>query len=109
MTKRKAVRVQVPDGEVDAELGPDVDLATDVVRDSKGRRIDDAYAERAAHAAQAYVGRRGRPSLSGKREPSPVIRARVPEELHQRFVERAADEGKTPSQLAREAFEAFLR
>lgn len=49
---------------------PDVDLATDDVRDSKGRRVTEEYAERAAADALASVGP-GRPSLTGAKEPSP--------------------------------------
>lgn len=81
----------------------DVDLATEVVRDKHGRRITDAYVERAVKAAQRGPGR---PSLA--KGNSPQIAFRVPAEVRDRAEAVAAGEGKTVSQLAREALESRL-
>jgi hypothetical protein len=51
---------------------------------------------------------RGRPSLSGSRRHSPQVTFRVPDRLRARADEVAAREGKTVSQLAREALERYL-
>ncbi len=79
---------------------PDVDLATEDVRDSKGRRITEEYAERAAADALASVGR-GRPSLTGAKAPSPQVTFRV-------TAAEAAKQGRRVSDLAREALERYL-
>ena len=50
----------------------------------------------------------GRPSLSGEPARSPQIAFRVPAALRDRAAAVAAAEGKTVSQLAREALEARL-
>lgn len=50
----------------------------------------------------------GRPSLDGSQRPSPHISFRTPAALRAKAEERAAMEGKTVSQLAREAFEKYL-
>ena len=46
-------------------LGPDIDLDVEVVRDTKGRRITEARAERLAEEALAKPGV-GRPSLTAQ-------------------------------------------
>jgi len=96
MAKRTAPKVTAT-----TRLGRDVDLQTQVRRDKRGRRIDDAYVDRLLTAAR----KPGRPSLAGD-GPSPAIAFRVPSELRQRAEEVAAREGKTVSELAREALEA---
>lgn len=96
---------RAPKVTAEAEIGPDVDLATEVVRDTEGRRIDEAYAERLVEA-----GRRiGRPSLTGKAEASPSVAFRLAPELRAKAEAVAAREGKTVSALAREALEERLR
>ena len=50
---------------------------------------------------------RGRPSLGGKGR-SPQVTFRAPPSLRAQAEERAARDGKTVSQLAREAFEMYL-
>jgi hypothetical protein len=56
----------------------------------------------------ARARRVGRPSLSGDDEHSPHVSFRAPASLRRKAEERAAREGKTVSQLAREAFEKYL-
>lgn len=87
-------------------VGPDVDLASEDVRDGKGRRITGEYAERAAAAALASVGR-GRPSLAGAKEPSPVTFGVTPE-LRAKANAEAARQGKRVSDVARKALERHL-
>src|SRR5258706_13327240 len=61
MTRPRKVKIRWPDGSTrEATVGPDVDLETEIVLDSRGRRIDDAYVEGAVADALAKVGR-GRP------------------------------------------------
>ncbi|GII75065.1 hypothetical protein Sru01_00470 [Sphaerisporangium rufum] len=104
----------------DIELVVDDDSEIDdfeEVHDRKGNRIDAEYVARAVEdvhraidAGQVPVptGRAGRPSLTGGTH-SPRVSFRLPDELRERATSRAAQEGKTVSALAREAFERFLR
>lgn len=86
---------------------PDVDLAAEDVRDSKGRRITEEYAERAAVDALTSVGR-GRPSLTGAKAPSPQVTFRVTPELRARAAAEAARQGRRVSDVARDALERYL-
>lgn len=89
--------------------GPDVDLTTEVIVDSSGRRIDDAYVDEVVVLAHEHLDRRaGRPSLTGKAQRSPQVTFRVTPEMKQRAEERARNQGTTVSELARQAFERFL-
>ncbi len=88
-------------------LGPDVDLDQEVVLDKSGRRVTEADAERIAEETLQALGR-GRPSLTGPGEHSPEIKARVPSALRERLREVAAQQGKSPSQVIREALERHL-
>lgn len=84
-------------------IGPDVDLETEIVRDVSGRRITPAYVDRVVGAAR----KPGRPALTGE-GPSPAIAFRLPAALRERAEAVAAEEGKTVSQLAREALESRI-
>ena len=89
--------------------GPDVDLTTEVIVDSDGRRIDAAYVDEVVTLAHDTLDRRaGRPSLTGKAERSPQVTFRVTPEMKARAEKQARAEGTTVSQLARRAFEQFL-
>jgi hypothetical protein len=95
--------------------GADYDPEADrTLRDSKGNPITDDYIERIA--AEAEIGydlealtpaRLGRPSLSVSGD-SPQVRFRVPAATRAEAAALAAREGKTLSELAREALEAYL-
>lgn len=101
---RKKVEIRFPDGSTrPAHLGPDVDLEAEDIRDSRGKRVTQEYADAAVNAA-----RRGRPSIDGEEGDSPRVQFRVPTRLLDLARARAAAEGKTVSQLAREAFEEKL-
>lgn len=88
------------------EPGPDIDLEDEDVRDSRGRRITQAYVDGAVDDAHRQV--RGRPSLTGPGRRSPQIAFRVPAELQADAEKLAAQRGKTVSQLAREALESYV-
>jgi hypothetical protein len=88
-------------------LGPDVDLDREVVLDGRGQRITEADAQRLAQEALGQVGR-GRPSLTAPGEHSPQIKVRVPAELREELRATARREGKSPSQVVREALEMHL-
>lgn len=69
------------------------------LRDSKGRVIDDAYAEAAADDALRRV--RGRPSLSESGE-SPLLRVRLSRDLDDAVSDAAERAGKSRSEWARD-------
>lgn len=83
-------------------IGPDVDLDVEDVRDSQGRRIDAEYVDRVVARAV------GRPSLTGVGRRSPHVSFRVSESTRAAAEARAAAEGKTVSQVAREALERYV-
>jgi predicted HicB family RNase H-like nuclease len=88
---------------LDTPIGPDVVLGREVVKDKKGRLVTDASVERLVEAGR----KPGRPSLAKGR--SPAVAFRLPRELRQRAEALAEREGKTISQLAREALESRLQ
>src|SRR5579875_2320261 len=99
MARRTPVKVSTK-----TPIGKDVDLEHEERRDKQGRRIDQTYADELVEASR----RPGRPSLAAD-GPSPAIAFRVPAALRQRAEELAAREGKTVSELAREALEARIK
>jgi hypothetical protein len=88
-------------------LDQEVDLDREDVRDSRGRRLDTDYVERAVADVRS---RRGRPSLSEEAtgEPSPHVSFRVPEQTRRRLDEVARAEGRPASEIAREALDRYL-
>lgn len=86
-----------------------IDLDATVVRDSRGQRITEADAARIAEDTLAELRRPGRPSLSGAGQKSPQIAFRVSAEARQMGEQRAREEGRTLSELARHAFEQYVR
>lgn len=84
-------------------IGPDVDLDVEDVRLPDGTRLTE---QKAAQLADEVRRRGGRPSLTGEAAVSPRIVFRVAPSVRDRAAEIAAGEGKTISQLAREALEA---
>jgi hypothetical protein len=78
-----------------------------------GTIITEELAERLADEAEAGYdlsrGREvGRKSLSGGSGRSPRLNIRTPVDLYERAVAKAAREGKSVSQLAREALEKYV-
>jgi predicted HicB family RNase H-like nuclease len=92
------------------KIGRYIDLDKEVVLDSAGERITEARAQEMADYAieQFEKLQPGRPSLTGKSQHSPQISFRVPETLAKRAEEVAAKQGKSLSQLGREALERYL-
>lgn len=86
----------------DTPIGPDVDLDREDIRLADGTRLTQDVAEGIVDQVRRAVGR---PSLSGKAAASPQIAFRVAPSVRDRAAEIAAREGKTISQLAREALE----
>ena len=72
-----------------------------------GRQLTEKLAGELAEATIRQRG--GRPSLSGKAVESPQLGVRLSPDLHRRVRERAAVEGKKPSQIVREALEYYLK
>jgi predicted HicB family RNase H-like nuclease len=84
-------------------MGPDVDLDAEDVRLADGTRLTE---QKAAEIVGEVRRRAGRPSLTGEAAISPRITFRITPGVRDRAAEMAAREGKTVSQLAREALEA---
>jgi predicted HicB family RNase H-like nuclease len=91
-----------PSVTADSPIGPDVDLDEDDVRLADGTRLTE---QRAAEIVEEVRRRGGRPSLTGEAAVSPRIAFRVTPGVRDRAAQIAAREGKTISQLAREALE----
>ncbi|MGH7714502.1 MAG: ribbon-helix-helix protein, CopG family [Vulcanimicrobiaceae bacterium] len=89
----------------ETQIGTDVDLDRDEVRLPSGKRLT---ANIAYEIVEDVRRAGGRPSLSGESAHSPRIAFRVTPEVRERAAKVAAAEGKTVSQLAREALEARL-
>ena len=87
----------------DSPIGPDVDLDAEDVRLADGTRLTE---QRAAEIVDEVRRRGGRPSLTGEAAASPRIAFRDTPGVRDRAAQVAAREGKTVSQLAREALEA---
>ena len=88
-------------------LGTDVP-DDEILQDSAGRVIDDAYVEAAVEDAIRQVRGPGRPSLSHTGE-SPLLRVRISRELDE-AVRKAADEaGASRSDWVRKVLEAATR
>ena len=84
-------------------IGPDVDLDRDDVRLPDGTRLTE---QKAADIVDEVRRRGGRPSLTGQAAVSPRIAFRVDPRVRDSAAQIADREGKTISQLAREALEA---
>ena len=97
MARSKAPRITAG-----TPVGPDVDLDKEDVRLADGTRLTQEVADEIVEEARRSAGR---PSLSGARARSPQIAFRVPAKVRERAAELAAREGKTVSELAREALE----
>lgn len=83
-------------------------------RAKSGAPITDDLAEQLADEAQAGyelsgANRVGRRSLAGSRGASPRVNFRMTAELQARAQARAEREGKTVSEIAREALEQYVR
>jgi len=86
--------------------GDDIDLDTVDVRLPDGTRLTNEVAEDIVADVRS---RTGRPSLSGRPAVSPRVSFRLTPDALGRANALASREGKTISELAREALEARLR
>lgn len=89
-------------------LDGEVDLERDDVRDSRGRRVDADYVTRAVADVHARRGRRPLGDDAPAIGHSPRVSFRVPEQTRRRAEERARTEGRSVSEVAREALERYL-
>jgi hypothetical protein len=89
----------------ETKIGTDVNLDRDEVRLPSGERLTTNLAYEIVEDVRRAGGR---PSLSGEAAHSPRIAFRVTTETRERAARVAAAEGKTVSQLAREALQARL-
>ncbi len=86
------------------------------VKTKSGRTLTSAEIDELAAEAErgldlsTWTPRRGRPSLGATTGAhSPRIAVRVPEDVHRRAMERAAQEGRTISEVVRELLETYAR
>ena len=86
--------------------GKDVDLNKTVILDKQGNRLTNARAEKISQ--EIIKQATGRPSLTGPKQVSPEVKARVPQKLKVRLEREAKRRGETASVLIREALESYL-
>ncbi|MDQ3602072.1 MAG: CopG family transcriptional regulator [Actinomycetota bacterium] len=86
----------------DTPIGPDVDVDREDIQLADGTRLTEEIADGIVEQVRRSSGR---PSLTGEAAASPQIAFRVAPSVRDRAAEVAAREGKTISQLAREALE----
>jgi hypothetical protein len=84
------------------------------VKTRSGKVLADSDLDRIADEAErgfdlsTLTPRRGRPPLGGSADAhSPRIAVRIPEDLHRRALQRAADEGRSISDVVRELLESY--
>ena len=98
-----------PAGKDFGEIGPDVGLETEELFDSYGNRIDDAYVRQAV-ASVHQQPRRGRPSVADtESRRSPQVSIKFPEQLKTAANKQAEREGRTVSDLVRDAVAQYLQ
>jgi hypothetical protein len=90
----------------DTPIGPDVDLDRENIRLPDGTRLTNELAQQIADDVRS---RGGRPSLTGAASASPRVSFRLTPEVRDQAEQIAAHEGKTISQLAREALESRIK
>jgi len=89
------------------QIGPDIDLDHEVVRDSAGERITEARAREMADYPLEWAGR-GRPSLTGRRGETPTLTLRVDASTREELERIAADEDKSLSEIVRQALSEYI-
>ena len=94
-----------PDIHINTPIGPDVDLAHEDFHFADGTPLTPEGAERLVAQVRRDAGR---PSLTGSGQHSPQLSARVPADLHAQAERQASLEGKSVSQLLRDALEQYL-
>jgi hypothetical protein len=110
MKKRKTTATTTAESQPRYTIGPDIDLDVEEVTEPDGSRLTEQRAQMIAEETLTEV-RRGRPSLGRKRNKvgrSPQITVRVTETTRAKAAKRAQTEGRTISELARDALERYL-
>lgn len=82
-------------------LGPDIDLDNEVVLLADGTRMTETIAETLAD--EVLAARRGRPSVTGRRERTPSLTVRVEPEVRQSLERIAAARGTKLADITRDA------
>lgn len=72
----------------------------------RGKRLTEAEAQRVAQEVLSRTP--GRPSLSGTGEVSPSLTVRLPKQVRARLDAVAAEQGRRPSEVVREALRDYL-
>jgi predicted HicB family RNase H-like nuclease len=88
-------------------LSPDVPTE-EVLTDSRGRVVDDAYVEAAVMDALSKARGRGRPSLSAAGE-SPLLRVRISQELDAAVSRAAERAGESRADWVRHVLDDAVR
>ena len=101
MAKRAKQKIKT-----DTPIGEDVDLQSEDVRLPDGTRLTEELVD---DIVEQVRRKSGRPSLTGESSVSPRVSFRLTPEFRDRAANLADREGKTISQLAREALEARVR
>ncbi len=83
----------------------DIDLAVTEVLLPSGRRLTDDVAEDLVAQARRSAGR---PSLDGAADDSPRIAFRVPRQMKEQLEAIASEEGRSFSEVSREAIGDYL-
>jgi hypothetical protein len=87
-------------------MGPDVDLDTEDVRLSDGRRLTNELAEQLAE--ETIARRRGRPSISGDPKRTPNLTVRVPPTTRAALEAIAEAQGRPLSDVSRDALAEYI-
>jgi len=88
------------------QIGKDVNLKKEVVKDLSGKRITDRRVKQIVKQVRQQTA--GRPSLSKPNVISPEVKARVPIQLKRALDRRVIQTGKSASELIRAALERYL-
>jgi len=88
------------------QIGKDVNLKKEVVKDLSGKRITDRRVKQIVKQVRQQTA--GRPSLSKPNVISPEVKARVPIKLKRALDRRVIQTGKSASELIRAALERYL-
>lgn len=90
-------------------------MAEETVTTKSGRVLTAADLERMADEAErgfdpsTFRHSRGRPALEAGASDSPRIAVRLPQSLHRRVATRAAEEGRSVSEVVRDLLEGYAR
>jgi len=84
-----------------------VDIDTQDIRDAHGRRITQSTVDGLVQAVEKAKAV-GRPSLTAPGQHSPTVTLRFSEAVNSRLTEIASKQGKSKSQIVRDAVNTYL-